>query len=134
VIAVALTGLLWCAGCSGTAQAPNAPTAAPCIARSGLGFAWPATMPLDLPLPRGATLTSTRILPSGFTVVQFTSPGTVPDSLLFAIAALQSAGYTVGRGIAGLGETNLPFTKGGMPGVVRLMAVNSCTTSWQIVA
>lgn len=91
-------------------------------------------MAKDLPLPRGATLVSIRTLPSGFTLVQFTSPRSVHDSVLFAIAGLQSAGYTVGRGITGPGETNLPFTKGGKPGAVRLVAVNACTTTWQILA
>jgi hypothetical protein len=91
-------------------------------------------MPRDLPLPPGAHLVSTRTLPSGFNVVEFTSPLSVSDSLLFAIAHLQSAGYTVGRGIRSSSQTNLPFTKAGRPGAIRLIAVNPCTTSWQVLA
>jgi hypothetical protein len=131
---VAFTVLALSAGCGGSVRPPNVPISASCAAQSGPGFAWPSKMPSDLPMPRGATLVSIRNLPSGFTLVQFTSPRSVHDSLLFAIAVLQSAGYTVGRGIAGPGETNLPFTKGGKPGAIRLVAANSCTTSWQILA
>jgi hypothetical protein len=91
-------------------------------------------MPQDLPMPAGARLISVRTLPSGFRVVQFTSPDSVRDNLLFAIARLQSAGYTVGRGLAGASETHLPFTKAGRPGAIHLVAINSCTTSWQVLA
>jgi hypothetical protein len=91
-------------------------------------------MSRDLPLPRGATLSTVRTLASGFILVQFTSPSSLRDSLLFAITALQSAGYTVGRGIVGPVEIHLPFTRDGKPGVVRLIAMNACNTSWEIEA
>jgi hypothetical protein len=132
---VALAGVVVVsAGCSGGVRAHDGASAAPCSVKSGPGFRWPVTVPRDLPLPGGATLTSMRTLPSGFTEVRFISPRSVHDSVLFAIARLQSAGYTVGRGMGGPGETNLPFTKGGQPGAIRLIAVNPCTTSWQVLA
>jgi hypothetical protein len=91
-------------------------------------------MDADLPLPTGARLISVHPLASGFTVVAFVSPGSVRDNLLFAIAALRRAQYTVGRGIVGASESRLPFTKQGSPGVLRLTATDACTTNWQIEA
>jgi hypothetical protein len=73
-------------------------------------------------------------LSSGFTVVTFTAPGTVHSSLLEAIAALQSAGYAVGRGIAGTSQSRLPFTRNGAPGVLELTAADACTTRWRVQA
>jgi hypothetical protein len=131
---MAFTGVLVTVGCTGKSRPPNVPSVASCTAQSGPGFAWPSRMPHNLPLPRGARLNSVQTLASGFTIVQFTSPNPLHDSLLFAIAALQSAGYTVGRGIVGPSEIHLPFTKDGRPGAVRLIAINACNTSWQIEA
>jgi hypothetical protein len=79
-------------------------------------------------------LVAVRRLASGFSLVEFTSPGSVQESLRFAITALQSAGYTVGRGQDSPGESHLPFTRDGRPGVVVLVAVNACNTKWQIEA
>lgn len=129
---MALTGLLVTVGCTGKSRPPNVPVVASCTAQSGPGFAWPTGMPKDLPLPRGATLSWVQRWSGGLTWVQFTSPSSLRDSMLFAITALQSAGYTVGRGMVGPREIHLPFTKDSQPGVVRLIAINPCNTSWQI--
>jgi hypothetical protein len=91
-------------------------------------------MPSGLPLPRGARLSSVKKLASGFTLVAFTSPGSVHDNLLFAIKALQAAGYAVGRGIVGTNASRLPFTRDGSPGVLQLTATDLCATNWQVGA
>jgi hypothetical protein len=91
-------------------------------------------MPANLPLPPGARLTAVHALASGFTVVAFVSPGSAHSNLLFAIAALQAADYTIGRGIVGTTDSRLPFTKDGRPGVIQLTATDPCVTSWQIEA
>ncbi|MDT4970729.1 MAG: hypothetical protein QOG22_872 [Pseudonocardiales bacterium] len=134
LIAVAFTGLLVTVGCTGKSRPPSEPVVASCAVQSGPGFAWPTGMPRDLPLPHGAKLGTVRTLANGFTVVQFTSPSSLRNSLLFAITALQSAGYTAGRGIVGPSEIHLPFTKDGRPGAVRLLAINRCNTRWDIEA
>lgn len=89
-------------------------------------------MPSDLPLPRGATLSWVQRWPNGLIWVQFTSPASLHDSLLFAISSLQRAGYTLGRGSDGPTEIHVPFAKNDVQGVVRLVAVNGCNTSWQV--
>jgi hypothetical protein len=100
----------------------------------GPGFAWPAGIPADLPMPAGARLGGVQQLASGFTLVTFATPGTVRDNLIAITGALQKAGYTVGRGIVGASEGRLPFTRSGRPGVLQLTAVDACTTRWQVQA
>jgi hypothetical protein len=85
-------------------------------------------------MPAGARLSAVEQLDSGFTLVTFTTPGTVRSNLVLITAALQKAGYTVGRGIAGASQTRLPFTQSGNPGVLQLTAVDACTTRWQVQA
>ncbi|MEO6501542.1 MAG: hypothetical protein ABIQ09_06480 [Jatrophihabitantaceae bacterium] len=85
-------------------------------------------------MPPGGRLSAVEQLDSGFTLVTFTTPGTVRSNLVLVTEALQKAGYTVGRGIAGASETRLPFTRSGSPGVLRLTAVDACVTRWQVQA
>lgn len=101
---------------------------------AGTGFAWPAGIPADLPLPSSARLGGVRQLASGFTVVTFTAPGSVRTSLLQVTAALRAAGFAVGRGITGASQARLPFTRDGRPGVLELIAVDACTTRWRVQA
>lgn len=83
-------------------------------------------------MPPNARRDSVRQLPDGFTLVTVTTPGTVRDNLMRYIAALQAAGYTVGRGVVGASQSRLPFTRNGKPGVLQLTAVDACTTRWQV--
>ncbi|HEY0168708.1 MAG TPA: hypothetical protein VGB75_16805 [Jatrophihabitans sp.] len=85
-------------------------------------------------MPDGARLSATQQLANGFTLVTFTSPGTVRGNLLLITDALSEAGYTVGRGSVGASESRLPFTRSGSPGVLRLTTVDACTTRWQVQA
>lgn len=101
---------------------------------AGPGFRWPTGIPANLPVPPGARLSAVQQLESGFTLVTFTTPGTVRANLVLITEALQEAGYTVGRGIAGASETRLPFTLSGNPGVLQMTAVDACTTRWQVQA
>lgn len=85
-------------------------------------------------MPPGAQLSAVQQLASGFTVVTFSTPGTVRSNLILITGALQKAGYTVGRGSVGASEGRLPFTRSGSPGVLRLTALDACTTRWQLQA
>jgi len=121
-------------GCTGHPGRPNGSGAPSCAPVAGTGFTRPPGIPADLPLPPGARLGEVRQLASGFTLVTFTAPGTVRAGLLEITAALQAAGYTVGRGIVGSSRGRLPFTRNGTPGVLELTAVDACTTRWQLQA
>ncbi|MEO7261111.1 MAG: hypothetical protein ABI047_07655 [Jatrophihabitantaceae bacterium] len=101
---------------------------------AGPALRWPTGIPADLPAPPGARVSAVQQLASGFTLVTFTAPGTVRGNLLQITEALQAAGYTVGRGSVGASESRLPFTRSGHPGVLRLSAVDACTTRWQVQA
>ncbi|HST48652.1 hypothetical protein [Jatrophihabitans sp.] len=132
--AVLLAAGVLLAGCTGHSGRPGSRPAPSCSPAAGAGFSWPPGIPANLPLPPGARLGEVRQLASGFTLVTFTAPGTVRTSLLEITAALQAAGYTVGRGIVGTSRSRLPFTRDGRPGVLELTAVDACTTRWQVQA
>jgi hypothetical protein len=85
-------------------------------------------------MPSGARLDAVQQLASGFTLVTFSTPGTVRENLLRFSSALQAAGYTVGRGIVGASQSRLPFTRDGRPGVLELTAIDACATRWQLQA
>ena len=85
-------------------------------------------------MPAGARLGAVQQLASGFTLVTFSTPGTVRENLLRYVSALQRAGYTAGRGVVGANESRLPFTRNGKPGVLQLTSVDACTTRWQVQA
>jgi hypothetical protein len=120
-----------CTGQPGRASSSPSPSCPPPV-RSA--FRWPAGIPATLPVPAGARLDAVRQLTSGFTLVTFSTPGTVRDNLLRFSAELQAAGYTVGRGIVGASQSRLPFTRDGRPGVLQLDAAGACATRWQVQA
>ncbi|HEX8082114.1 MAG TPA: hypothetical protein VF557_18020 [Jatrophihabitans sp.] len=122
------------AGCTGSERGPSSAASPSCSAAPGPGFRWPTGIPAGLPMPPGARLSAVQQLESGFTLVTFTTPGTVRANLVQITGALQKAGYTVGRGIAGASETRLPFTRSGNPGVLQMTALDACTTRWQVQA
>jgi hypothetical protein len=125
------------AGCTGRDSDPASPASAAspsCSAAAGPGFSWPSGVPASLPMPAGARLSAVEHLESGFTLVTFSTPGTVRSNLVQISEALRKAGYTVGRGIVGVSESRLPFTRAGVPGVLRLTALDACTTRWQLQA
>jgi hypothetical protein len=130
--------MLTLASCGLTAACTSHPgpaggsASASCRPVAGGSVSWPAGVPSTLPAPPDARLDSVQQLPSGFTLVTLTTPGTVRDNLLRYTAALQAAGYTAGRGIVGVSQSRLPFTRNGQPGVLQLTAVDACTTRWQV--
>jgi hypothetical protein len=123
-----------CTGRSGQPDRTTGSATASCPAAVGAGFSWPPGIPADLPMPAGARLVTTQQLASGFTLVTFTTPGTVRGNLISITEALRAAGYTAGRGIVGASQSRLPFTGNGNPGVLELTALDTCTTRWRLQA
>ena len=107
--------------------AQAAPTCGPAPAAE---LSWPQEVPGDLPKPPGATLTEVQERTDGLTVVMFTTPISIRDSVLFLIEAMPAAGYTLARGDAENTEADAPFVKGDLRGVMRMIAVEPCRTDW----
>jgi hypothetical protein len=139
-VAAALTALLL-AGCGGeatpdaaapqpTASSLFAPRPQSCPEPPASDLEWPASVPADLPKPPGATLTEVEARTDGLTVVQFSTPISIRDSVLYVIDALPAAGYTLARGDAENTEADAPFVKGDLRGVLRMIAVEQCRTDW----
>ncbi len=54
----------------------------------------------------------------------------VRDGVVFLASALQPAGYTLGRGDAEAIEADVPFTKGQLRGLFKMIAEQPCSTQW----
>lgn len=136
LVAVSVTG---CGG-SGSPQSVATPTpvaspaaaqASPtCSAPPATDFSWPEEVPDDLPVPPGARLTDVQERTDGLTVVMFTTPVSIRESVLFLIEKMPAAGYTLARGDAENTEADAPFVKGELKGVMRMIAVEDCRTDW----
>ena len=129
------------AGCSGSPEPQAAPSPArpaspqaaqpsPTCPPKASEFAWPAQVPKDLPEPPGATLTEVQKRTDGLTVVTFSTPISIRQSVLFLIEEMPKAGYTLARGDAENTEADAPFVKGDLRGVMRMIAVEECRTDW----
>ena len=140
-----LVGLALLTGCSSsgsTAADPAAPAASPrasslfapaptgCPTPPPAEPSWPGGVPVDLPHPPGTSVTEVEDRTDGLTVVQFTTPISLRDSILFVVDALPEAGYTLARGDAESTEADAPFVKGDLRGVMRMIAVEPCRTDW----
>ena len=136
-----LAGLALLTGC-GSASEPAAATASPrpsslfapaqtsCPEPPAPEPSWPAGVPVDLPRPPGTRLTEVQERTDGLTVLQFTTPISIRESVLFVVDALPAAGYTLARGDAENTEADAPFVKGDLRGVLRMVAVEPCRTDW----
>lgn len=130
------------AGCSGSgdpaaaptpAAASSAPTgalAAPTCEPSSARLDWPDGVPADLPAPPGSTLTEVQERPDGLRVITFSTTGSLRDGVLFVVEQLPAAGFTLARGDAENTEADVPFVKGDVRGVLRMIAVEQCRTDW----
>lgn len=135
---LALLVLPACSSGAGTTAAPASPSpvpaatvaAAPSCPPAPAGFSWPAQVPQDLPTPPAATLTEVQDRDDGLTVVTFSTSTSIRQAVLFLIEAMPRAGYTLARGDAENTEADVPFVKGGLRGVMRMIAVEPCRTDW----
>lgn len=137
----ALVAVVAVAGCSAsedtsaaTSPSPAATrtTASPsgCPAPAGTELTWPTAVPADLPKPPGASGAEVESRTDGLTVVTFSTPISIRESVLFLIDAMPKAGYTLARGDAESTEADAPFVKGDLRGVMRMIAVQPCRTDW----
>ncbi len=131
-------------GCSGDPAAPQSaasagpsrPTAAgarptpTCAPAAAATLAWPQGVPADLPKPPAAGGAKEQSNKDGLTVVTFSTAASLREGVLFLVKALPAAGYTVGRGDAEATEADVPFVKGALRGVLRMVAVEQCRTDW----
>lgn len=129
------------AACGGSdppaaAPTPKATAAGPvdvaptCEPPAPAAATWPPDVPAELPMPPGATVTDVQERQDGLTVVLFTTPISLRESVLFLVEALPAAGYTLARGDAENTEADVPFVKGDLRGVLRMIAVETCRTDW----
>ncbi len=127
-------------GCTASGEPSAAPSPTParagattpsaCPAPASTELTWPAAVPADLPKPPGASSPEVESRTDGLTVVTFTTPISIRESVLFLIDAMPKAGYTLARGDAENTEADAPFVKGDLRGVMRMIAVEECRTDW----
>lgn len=140
LLSLGVTALL--AGCSASST-PATATATPTPRASSLFAqpagcpvddtpvtAWPDAVPADLPQPPTTTVTGVEERDDGLTVVRFTTATSIRQSVLFLVEQMPAAGYTLARGDAENTEADAPFVKGGLRGVMRMIAVEDCRTDW----
>lgn len=134
-----LAGLVLLAGCGGSGGAAAAPGAArsttaaqeqDCPAPAAASLTWPASVPADLPTPAGAALTSSSTGNDGLTTVRFSTDQSLQQGVVHLVDMLPSAGFTLGRGDAEAAEADVPFTRGDVRGLFRMVAREPCTTDW----
>ena len=145
-VALAL-GVLLLAGCGGEDPAPRAQPAAaasasptavatppvpvePTCDAAPTDASWPAGVPSDLPVPPTAEIGTVQKSPDGLTLVRFTTSQSVRQGVVFLATALQPAGYTLGRGDAEAIEADVPFSKGDLRGLLKMIAEAPCRTQW----
>jgi hypothetical protein len=66
------------------------------------------------------------------TVVQFTSPISLREAVLFVLDKFPKTGFTLGRGDAELNQADAPFARGGFFGQVRINGQGPCSTQWLV--
>jgi hypothetical protein len=137
--AVVLAAGVVLAGCGGssspgaTAQptAPQVITPSACPQPAQVPAAqWPQTVPADLPKPPNATVGETQTGADGVTIVKFTTPTDLRESVLFVVRQLPKAGYVLGRGDAEATEADAPFVHNDIRGLLRMILIAPCTTQW----
>lgn len=133
--------LLLTGACSGGGAKQGAPsstgapsTATPPPAACPVGptrLAWPVEVPADLPKPPGAVLK--KVLRSnGITTVRFSTPTSLREGLIFVLREVPKAGFTVGRGDAEPAEADLPFGRGNLSGIYKMIVLERCSTDWLV--
>lgn len=116
-----------------TLSLPTRPTPSACPAVGGTRpFPWPPEMPKDLPQPPGAVFEKTTRTPEGLTIVRFSTPTSLQESVLFVVRQVQRAGFQLGRGDAEPLEADAPFGRGDLRGVYKMLLHNDCRTDWLV--
>ncbi len=141
-----VVGALLLSGCSGAegpataapaVPSPSAspvavvasPTVAPCPATARTQ-PWPKTVPAQLPVPPTAVMGKETRTKDGLTVLRFATSQSLTQGVVFLTRALQPAGFTLGRGDAEPTEADVPFSRGPLRGLLKMIADQPCHTQW----
>lgn len=92
--------------------------------------AWPEQVPAELPVPPTAQIGAVQEREDGLTVIQFDTSTSLRQSITFVLGSLPRAGYVLGRGDAEATEADAPFADDTHRGVLRMVAVDDCRTTW----
>jgi hypothetical protein len=118
----------------GNTGAPGEPVPLPsgldCGSIVPSGATWPDGVPADLPQPPGAAIGEVTKDPGGLVLVQFATPGTLREGVVFVLCTLPKAGYVLGRGDAELTEADTPFQKGRLHGLYRVTEARPGELQW----
>ena len=131
---IAVLASVFVAGCSQKsthdAVVPQAPvTISPCPIVTTGPHTWPAGTPSDLPWPitgKQGTITTN----DGLNFIRFSSSQALRDELLPMLKALRNNGYAIGRGDAEANEADIPFAKGSLHGLYKMVRIEQCHTEW----
>jgi hypothetical protein len=115
-----------------TFSQPPPPSAAPCPVVSKARFTWPPGVPLELPQPPSATYTSTSKTLDGTLIIRFSTATSLQQSVLFVLREVQKAGFTTARGDAEPAEADLPFGRGDLRGIYKMIVRDQCATDWLV--
>ena len=135
-LGVAVSAIITACGGSSSPAARTAPSSAvltgsPCpTPAGGKDQPWPRVVPRDLPKPPHITIVKQETTSGGLHVIQFSTPLSLRESVLFVVRQLPKAGYTLGRGDAEASEADAPFSRGDIRGTFKIAAVASCRTQW----
>jgi hypothetical protein len=132
--------------CSGSSSSPQAtattppavatPTCPPVAASPGASADTAKILrnvPFDLPMPGNMTYVASRTT-NGIRVVQFSTPNSLRDSVLFIVKRYQAAGYVLARGDAEATEADAPWAKTSVRGLTRVTTVGDCQTRWLVAS
>ena len=113
-------------------SADAGPTAAGCPVVTTARFDWPADYPKDLPQPPAATPGRVSRTPDGLTLTRFTTATSLAQGVSFVRTQLERTGFHPGPGDAEDDEADVPFAKGGVRGVMKMISTGTCSTSWLV--
>jgi hypothetical protein len=123
--ALGAVGVGIAAGQSGGGKASPAHTSTPACAHAAKTVDRPAEVPAAL-LPPATTLTSTRHLAAGTTLVTGVIDRGLRAAVEFYVTDLPAAGYQNGRGDAEMAEAEALFSGNGVIGKWKLNAIPDC--------
>jgi hypothetical protein len=86
-------------------------------------------------LPRPPSATAPEEVPvsvQGVTLLRFTTPLPLSESVAFLLAKYPKAGYRLLQGDSEGHEADAPFVKGNLHGTTRLSGTAECTTTWLV--
>lgn len=87
---------------------------------------WGGEVPADFPTLPELKVGTVQRGAGGITARSFTAHGSIRESLIVLVPALNASGYTIGRGDAEVIEADVPFSRDGIRGALRLQQAGPC--------